>query len=100
MQPDDPYSYRLPKRINEPLTLIYWPVHYVAIPLMSVGFGIIINKTLPLLFIGIFWFFLIKWLEARFPRGFLNHFLWWNGLGFHIKETKSTPDAYKREYYQ
>lgn len=100
MQSDDPFSYRLPKRINEPLTLIFWPVHYVLLPLMSVGFGIIIDKTLPMLLIGIFWFFLIKYVEARFPRGFLNQYLWSKGCAPHIKETHATPEPFKREFYQ
>lgn len=100
MQSDDPFKYRLPKRINEPLTLIFWPIHYVLMPLMCVGFGIIIDQTIPLFVVGMIWFFLIKFLETRFPKGFLNHFLYWSGFAFHIKESKMMPDSFKREFYQ
>lgn len=100
MQKDDPFSYRLPKRINEPLTLIIWPIHYVLVPLMCIGFGIIIDKSFELIIVGVVWFFVLKYVETRYPKGFLNHFLYWKGLSFYMPESKYTPNSFKREFYQ
>tara|TARA_R110000744_G_scaffold57431_1_gene120627 strand:+ start:20781 stop:21095 length:315 start_codon:yes stop_codon:yes gene_type:complete len=97
---DNPFQYRMPKRINEPLTLILWPMHYVLMPIMCFGFGILINKPMELLTFGLIWFFTLKYTEERYSRGFILHFLWWHGALPFLKKSKYIPDPYSREYFQ
>ncbi|ALU46151.1 type IV conjugative transfer system protein TraL [Pseudoalteromonas rubra] len=96
----DPFQYRMPKRINEPLTLIYWPIHYVMMPLAAFGFGILINKPMIMMLIGLVWFFAIKHTEEKYSRGYLVHLLWWFGFTPHLKKTRYLPDPYKRKLFQ
>ena len=97
---ENPNEYRNPKRINEPLTLILWPMHHILPPMMMLGLGLVFGNPILLVLIGMIWFYLIRYIEARYPRGYLLHYWWYNGLsaGF-LKETRSVPDPFKRKFY-
>lgn len=98
MSEENPNEYRIPKRINEPLTLIIWPTHHILPVFMSIATGVVFDDFVIHVSIGIGWFFLIREIERRYPKGYLMHRFWWAGLI--NKETKSIPDALKREYFQ
>lgn len=98
---DNPNEYRLPKRVNDPILLWFYPLQQVLPLFFSIGAIAIMGHTLLFLSFGFAWFFLFDYIEARFPRGFLLHQVYWAGLtkGF-VKETKTVPDAMKREFFQ
>lgn len=98
MAEQNPNEYRVPRRVNDPLTLIFWPVHHVIPIFMALAASVILGNTLLYLALGVFWFYFIREIERKFPRGYLIHRIWW--FGFPDAESKTVPDSQKREFFQ
>ncbi|MCO4319907.1 type IV conjugative transfer system protein TraL [Aliidiomarina quisquiliarum] len=100
MSEKDPNQYRIPYRINEPRTLIFYPVHHIY-PLAGLIFlGILTGHFLSLSALGFGWFFMIRRIEAKFPKGYLLSRMYWSGWAIFMKQSQSFPDPLKRDYYQ
>lgn len=100
MSSKDPNVYRLPYRINEPRTLVFYPVHHVY-PLGALVFlGIITGHFAILAAAGFGWFFLIRKVEAKYPKGYLLSRMYWSGFAIFMKRSQSFPDPLKRDFYQ
>lgn len=98
---EDPNNYRIPKRINEPSTLIFWPLPRVLPFFICMGMGYAMNSILPFTILGIVWFYLYGYIETNFEKGYLGQFAWRHGFTAGIvKESKTVPDPMKREFIQ
>lgn len=101
MSDNNQNEYRLPKRINDPMLLWVFPISHILPVFFSIGSSIIFGNTLLFLTGGLTWYFLISYLDVRYPPGYLLHRVWWAGLtkGL-IKETRTVPDPMNREFFQ
>lgn len=100
MSDKDPNQYRLPYRINEPKTLIFYPVHHVYPLILLIFLGIITGDWIKLPLLGFAWFFSIRKIEAKYPRGYLLSRIYWSGWAIFMKRSQSFPDPLKRDLYQ
>ena len=98
---DNPNSYRLPKRINDPVLLWMFPLTHVMPGFFCMGASILMGHVLFFAALSVGWYFLMDYIDTRYHRGYLLHRLYWSGLtSWIIKETKTVPDGMKREYMQ
>lgn len=97
---DNPNRYRLPKRVNEQLTFIIFPLTNFMILMFFVGAGIVFGDMDVFLTVGVAAYWFLTHIEKRYPKGYLIHKAWWLGITkLWIKETKTVPDSYKRDLY-
>jgi len=96
-------SYKMAKRINDPATLIIWSVHWVFPIFMGVGAGFVFDQVLLFSMFGMGWFIALRFVEARFPKGYLAHLIWWHlGVcpGFIDDDKPSVPNPMRKEFTQ
>ncbi len=101
MSDENPNVYRMPRRVNDPILLFIFPVKHVMPLFIALVASIIMGNTALYIGLGLAWFFILDYIDTRYQPGYLFHRLWWMGLtkGF-MKETKTVPDAMKREFHQ
>lgn len=99
---DNPNEYRVPKRINDPILLWFFPVMHVMPIFFAAGASVFWSHfTLYFMLGGFGWYFLISYIDARYSRGYLLHKVWATGITKGIlKETKTVADPVQREYFQ
>lgn len=103
MNSKDENVYRMARRINDPPTLILWPVHWVLPIFMAVGAALVMGNIILFLALGFGWFFTVKTVEAKYPPGHLTHLVWWKAgtcPGFIDDDTISVPNPLRREFTQ
>lgn len=99
-QSNNEFQYRVPFRINEPRTLIFFPVHHVMPPAFLFFLGILTGNVLAFFIAGVAWFIVIRRTEERYPKGYLLARLYWSGIAIFLRQSKWFPDPMKRNYYQ
>lgn len=97
---DDENTYRMPKRINDPPTLLFWPVHQVLAFFICLGAGIMLEQTTLFAVLGLVLFKVVGYADQNYPSGVITHFLHWHDLALHMKPSKSVPPGSKREFFQ
>jgi len=100
---DSNKPYRMARRINDPPTLFFWPIHWVMPIFMAVGASLVLGHTMLFLSLGVAWFVIIRVVETKYPRGYLAHLVWWKlGTcpGFINDDTPSVPNPMRKEFTQ
>ncbi|MCQ1058401.1 type IV conjugative transfer system protein TraL [Photobacterium sp. ZSDE20] len=89
----------VPIRVNEPKMVGPFAVTEVAPVVVLTAIGVMLDMTNYGLIVGIGIAFLQVKITARFPPGFLFHYLWFKGL-WPLPESKTVLDPMKRKFYQ
>ena len=98
-QQDNPNIYRMPHRVNAPLSVAFWDVTQIAPVFTAIGIGAVFRMMSIALVFAIAYFLIVGYFKERYARGFVRHKLWWLGL-FPIEPSASVPDPMKREFHQ
>lgn len=86
---------KIPKRIDEPPTLLLWTIDELIPVVIGLLVGIMANQALIFTCIGLLLTRLYKKYRDNHPDGYFLHILYWYGFGF-IK-ARSFPNPFVRE---
>lgn len=92
-------SYRIPHRVNAPMSIAFWDSNQVTPVFIAIGVGAVFKIMSYSVVFAVIYFVVVGKMKEKYPRGFVRHKLWSMGL-FPIGESKSLPDPIKREFYQ
>lgn len=98
-QGNNEFQYRIPHRINEPRTLIFFPIHHILPPAGLLFLGVLTGSAVLFFALGVAWFVIIKHVEERYPKGYLLGRMYWSGWAVFLRSSKWFPDPMKRNYY-
>ena len=91
--------YRIPHRVNAPLSIAFWNVDQIVPVFTAIGVGSVFRMMDVALVFAVVYFIVIGRIKERYARGFVTHKLWW--LGFMpIGNSPSVPDPMHREFFQ
>ena len=93
-------QYRIPRRINEPLVILFiFTAEQVFPVIIALFIGMMMQQTVMALLFSIFYIWGTNKLKNKYPRAYLKHKAWWLGL-LPYKCSTSFPDPLKREWYR
>ena len=90
-------SYRVPRRINDPMIALIFDVDQLGPSFILAGLGNLLGATLYGAIAGVFWFWLSGYIKRNYPDGFLVHLCWFYGF-LPFGDTRAMPDPLKREW--
>jgi len=100
MQAKDENTYRNPKRINEPTTIIIFPALQIVPILVVMGCGMVLDQTKLALYFSIGWFYLSRYFLKHSSPEVLLHMLWAKGiLDIAVKQTKTCVNPLIKRYH-
>lgn len=91
--------YRIPHRVNAPMSIAFWDTDQVIPVFVAVGVGALFKMMGVAVVFAVIYFVIVGKVKDTYPRGFVRHKLWSLGL-FPIGQNRSLPDPTKREFYQ
>ncbi|MBE1299719.1 MAG: hypothetical protein GJ680_07415 [Alteromonadaceae bacterium] len=96
----DPNVYRMPKRINDPLTIIIFPAVQILPSLAVFGAGMVFGISLYATPVAIMWFFVCGQILKTSEITDVIHKLWmWGVLDSAIKPSKTVVNPLIRRYF-
>ncbi|MBW8191376.1 type IV conjugative transfer system protein TraL [Neiella marina] len=99
MKQNDPNLYRIPHRVNAPISVIFWNASQIVPVIAAIGIGAVFKMMSFAIVFAVVYFLVVGHFEERYARGFVKHKLWWMGM-FPIENSPSVPDPMKREFHQ
>ncbi len=92
---DEHLLFKIPKRLNEPMKILFWDFDVVLVFSIGVMFGILTSYMMMGLFLGMF--FAGAWQKTKSgkSKGFAIHWLYWE-IG--LSPFRRTPKSAKRDF--
>lgn len=87
---------QIPRRVDEPPHVLLWSVDELAPILLGLTIGMVMQKALICVVIGIFIAQAYKKFKDNFPDGYLLHIMYWYGV--QTKTTFSYPNSFIRNF--
>ena len=92
--------YKIPRRINEPTLILFWPNTQFVPALGLMGCTILFGNFLLFAGLAVAWWVIYGYTSQRFAPGVILHWLYWHGLTTGVtREVTTVPDSMKREYF-
>lgn len=88
---------RMPRTVDDPAQVFFWAIDELIVVLVLVGGGIFSGKLMWCLLAAFLWTRLYRRFREGRPDGFLQHYLYWYGLGGPKRPT--VPNPFIRSFY-
>jgi len=90
-------SYRIPKKVNESLIIVFFTLEQFVPIAIAIMLGYTFKAAIESTMFAFMYFIITSYFADNHPRGFVEHTLWYYGF-LPLKLGHNTPDPMKREF--
>lgn len=90
-------NYRIPYRVNKPLIVLFFTMDQFIPIFIAMMLGYTFKAGIESMIFAIIYFQFSSYFSSNFPRGHVEHTLWYWGL-LKLKLGTTFPDPMKREF--